>query len=138
MQKKLFAELGLAPEILKAIDPAAGAGETVDRFLFRHDPTAHPAIDSNLHAQPRERARRSECLRGTRLEPRARLGAARPRGAAAGRVPAQAVALRRLLERGDIIERDGRRFSGKNKLTHPAKIVFAVKQVLARKEKLIQ
>lgn len=38
--------------------------------------------------------------------------------------------LRRLLESGDIIEKHGRYFAGKNKLVHAANIMFAAKQFL--------
>jgi hypothetical protein len=45
-----------------------------------------------------------------------------------------AMRLRRLLESGDIVERDGRYFAGKNKLIHAAKIMFAAKQFLLGKK----
>lgn len=49
-----------------------------------------------------------------------------------------AMRLRRLLESGDIIEKDGRYFAGKNKLVHAANIIFAAKQFLLAKKSEFQ
>jgi len=45
-----------------------------------------------------------------------------------------AMRLRRLLEGGDIMKKDGRYFVGKNRLVHAANIMFAAKQLLLGKK----